>query len=67
MAGLEDQSSLPSPVILMPIGRLEKVWFLECISTSFWGSFSLVSTGQTRALQRSALIGREIPKEVKKD
>jgi hypothetical protein len=67
MAGLEDQSSLPSPVILMPIGRLGKVWFLECIITSFWGPFSLVSIGQTWALQTSALVGRGIPKEVKKD
>ncbi len=40
---------------------------LECISTSFWGPFSLVSISLTRALQTSALVGRRIPKEVKKD
>ncbi len=67
MVGLEDQSSPPSPVILMPIGRRVRAWFLECISTSFWGPFSLVSTGQTWALQKSALAGRGITKEVKKD
>ncbi len=67
MVGLEDQSSPPSPVILMPIGRLGMAWFLECISTSFWGPFFLMSIGQTRVLQKSALVGRGIPKEVKKD
>jgi hypothetical protein len=70
MAGLEDQSNpcpIPSPVILMPIGRLGKAWFLESISTSFSGPLSLVSTGQTRVLQRSALVGKGIPKEVKND
>ncbi len=67
MAGLEDQSSLLSPVILMPIGRLGRAWFLECINTSFWEPFSLVSTSHTLALQRSTLVGRGIPKEVKKD
>jgi hypothetical protein len=51
----------------MAIGKLGRAWLLECISTSFWGPFSLVSTGHTRALQRSALVGRGIPKEVKKD
>ncbi len=40
---------------------------MECISTSFWGPFSLVSTGQTQALQISTLVGGGIPKEVKKD
>jgi hypothetical protein len=40
---------------------------MECISTSFWGPFPLVSTGQTHALQKSALARRGIPKEVKKD
>jgi hypothetical protein len=58
MANLEDQSSPPSLVILMPIRRLGRAWFLKCISTSFWGPFSLVSTGQTPALQRSALARR---------
>jgi hypothetical protein len=67
MGNLEDQSSPSSLVILMLIGRLGRVWFLECTSTSFCKPFSLVNTSQTRAFQRSTLVGKGITKEVKKD
>ncbi len=67
MVELEDPSSPPSHVILMPIVRFGKAWFLECINTSFWGPFSFVSTGQNWGLQKSTLARKGIPKEVKKD
>jgi len=57
--------SMAGPTYLMLKGRLGKVFGLECISTSFWSSLSLIRTGQILTLKGSLFAGAEIPKDVK--
>ncbi len=60
-------STSTEPIILMLIGRLGRVWLLECTNISFREFFSLAKTGHILALRGSRSCGIEMPREVKKE